>query len=110
MAGARSPSPTEPARACGRGRCSCSVPTPSEYQIEILLAGSLRTPAGGDNCALDDQVTPATWRLTGLITATISNTDPAIAPRQQGQARHLYACPAPTGIELVVGILMNPAR
>jgi hypothetical protein len=69
--------------------------------VAILLGASIRTADGVGACAVKDQVVPAAWRLTGVVAATVPNTDAAVRPKQHGTARHLYGCASPSGIGLL---------
>jgi uncharacterized protein DUF4232 len=74
--------------------------TGSRRTVAILVGASVRTADGREACPIKQRVSPAAWRLTGAINATVANTDPAVQPYERGRVRHLYGCSGPSGIAL----------
>lgn len=73
----------------------------SQRWLEIILAASIRTPNGSGPCAAEDQITPTAWKVSGILSLAVPNTDPKIKEGQRGQVPHLYGCNSPRGLSLL---------
>lgn len=75
------------------------VTQPGQHWAEVMLGGDARdNPAAANGlCAADDVVTPARWKLGGIVSRIIPNLDTS-APSGHGG---ISACSKPSGLHLL---------
>ena len=97
----------------GHGQPPASSATPPEGDrwASVLIAGDERDHSSSPDglCPAKDEVTPASWRVTGVVNVTVPNTDTTRLPSHSpGTPAHLYACGQPTLQLLNLGITQQP--
>jgi len=85
-------------RLTSHGVVPPSTAPAGEQWISIVIGGNKRDEAGIGECPADAEVTPAAWQVTGMVSATVPNTDvtklahPARRPRRTFSSADVPPC------------------